>query len=125
MNGDREMLENWLGTALDPSYPVRVHMYEEHSDADYEVGYGAVELPSAAVAAVQEAGGLLTPDALAFADVMLPSAWSVEPGDPPDWWPTDPSTLTAQAGRPLEGGWLACGYGAGVLFVLETRAGSG
>jgi hypothetical protein len=56
------VFERWLGTALDPSYRARVHVCGEHSDANYEVGYGAVELPPGAVVALQEGAGLRTLD---------------------------------------------------------------
>ena len=124
MSDERNPLERALGARLDPSYPVRVHTYAVPG-LDYEVLYAAVQLPPDAVQALQDAARLTSPEAQAYTRVMLPSGWRVDPGDPPEWWPTDPESLTEQAARAADpGGWLVSGHRDGTLFVLATRAGA-
>jgi len=124
MSRDRTDLERMLGITVDPSYPVRVHEYRAEGDADYEVVYAAIEIGQNDATELQRAAGLLAPDEDSYAAVILPSGWNVEPGDPPQWWPNDPTTLAHQAARQLDGGWVVSGYAEGTLLLLATPAGS-
>jgi len=124
VSDDHLLVERMLGTAVDPGYPVRVHTFVAPGELDYQVRYAAVDIPMDALPALLDAAGLTTAEAAAYSLVMLPSGWFTEPGDPPEWWPTDPASLADQTVRPASpSGWLVAGHQGGTLYVLATSAG--
>lgn len=117
---ERETIEALLGTSLG-DLRHRLHVASPDGDLDVTVAYASLEIGRAQAVELVARAGLTSPEAARFAAVLLPGGWSVEPADPPPWWPADPSVLDEQAARPLDAnGWLVCGYGDGHLWMLAT-----
>lgn len=118
---ERDTIEHVLGVGLDPAVAVRAQVWTPGGGLDYTVVHASVQLARDAAAELAARSGLEAPDTAAAAAVLLPGGWSVEPADPPSWWPSDPTGLDDQAARPLDpDGWLVSGYGDGRLWLLAT-----
>ncbi len=123
---DREAVEVLLGVTLDRAVPVRAQVWSPDDELGYTVVHASVELSRADAAELAVRAGLAAPAAAAAAAVLLPGGWSVDPAEPPPWWPADPATLDDQAARPLGAdGWLVSGYGHGRLWLLATWTAEG
>ncbi|MPV36323.1 hypothetical protein GB881_04535 [Georgenia subflava] len=118
-------VEQLLGSPVDRGLPLRGQTFSLSGGLDYRVSYGALTVPPERTEALWAAAGLATSAARAFTAVLMPAGWRVEPGDPPSWWPTDPSGLRDLRARPLvPGGWLAMGYADGTAYLLATQSGT-
>lgn len=121
---ERDTVEQMLGVGLDPAVAVRAQVWTPGGGLDYTVVHACVQLARDAAARLVARAGLQAPGTAASAAVLLPGGWSVEPADPPSWWPLDPIGLEDQAARPMDpDGWLVSGYGDGWLWLLATWTG--
>lgn len=121
----RSRLGHLLKVALQPSWPVDVHVFSVDAQADYHVVYGRLGLSMTEARELVAAAGLVSAGEDPLARVLLRSGWNLDPADPPAWWPADPASLDDQAARQVEpSGWLLGGYKNGFLYLLVSYVGT-